>query len=177
MATGTVNEIADATGFYGNAFWVSTAICGFSWLCNFAYVQLLRRVGEPDTVEKVRARLRQKSMFNPAILMRFPLSFWIVIALSLAFGIAWGPFTHITTYVAREQAGAGARGRAGVRACRLTRWGRLSGRLGVWASGRLGVWACTGSWSSSALARTRLWPRGRRRSPWPSPSSSARSSA
>jgi uncharacterized membrane protein YdjX (TVP38/TMEM64 family) len=94
-----VGEIADATGFYGNAFWVSASICAFSWLVNLAYVALLRWVGEADTIERVRARLRQKNMFSPSVLLRFPLSFWVVIALALVFGACWGPFTHITTYV------------------------------------------------------------------------------
>ena len=98
LATGTVNEIADATGFYGNAFWVSASICAFSWLVNLVYVYLLRYVGEADTIEKIRKRLRQKNMFSPAVLMRFPLSFWIIIAQALLFGASWGPFTHITTY-------------------------------------------------------------------------------
>jgi len=98
-----VNEIADATGFYGNAFWVSASICAFSWLVNLVYVYLLRYVGEADTIEKIRKRLRQKNMFSPAVLMRFPLSFWIIIAQALLFGASWGPFTHITTYVAAQK--------------------------------------------------------------------------
>jgi len=102
-----VNEIAESTGFYGNAFWVSTAMCAFSWLINLVYVFLLRHVGEADTTEKIRKRLRQKNLFKPSVLMRFPLSFWIIIFLSLVFGASWGPFTHITTYGPSE-AGGGA---------------------------------------------------------------------
>ena len=105
LATGTVNEIAESTGFYGNAFWVSTSMCAFSWLINLMYVFLLRHVGEADTTEKIRKRLRQKNLFKPSVLMRFPLSFWIIIFLSLVFGASWGPFTHITTYGPNESDG------------------------------------------------------------------------
>ena len=107
LATGTVNEIANATGFYGNAFWVSASICAFSWLVNLGYVYLLNRVGEAETATKIRARLRQKNMFHPAVLMRFPLAFWIIIALSLVLGACWGPFTHVSTYVGRAPGGPG----------------------------------------------------------------------
>lgn len=41
LANGTVQEIADHTGWYGYAFWVSSAMCFFSWLVTVYYVWMV----------------------------------------------------------------------------------------------------------------------------------------
>lgn len=121
LATGTVVPIAESTGFYGNggnlsffsqkmtnsqrnkqmiAFWVSTAICGFSWIMNIIYVLMLRHLGENKSkdLEAIEKKLSKKSEFKLSAVYSFPNLFWLIAFLSFAFGGCWGPFLHISPF-------------------------------------------------------------------------------
>ena len=54
----SVKPISDATGWYGNAFWVSSGICLFSWILNVVYVMLVKYGLNRAPVEEQRRRLR-----------------------------------------------------------------------------------------------------------------------
>eukprot|EP00732_Lithocolla_globosa_P002490 Lithocolla_globosa_v1_NODE_1650_length_2420_cov_9.449471.p1 type:complete len:520 gc:universal NODE_1650_length_2420_cov_9.449471:516-2075(+) len=96
LATGTVVPIAEATGHYANAFWFSAGICFLSWLLNLFYVALLHHLGEHQTMEKLRAKLRNKKVVELGHLSRFNSQLWNIVFISFAFGLCWAPFMHIS---------------------------------------------------------------------------------
>ncbi|KCV67742.1 hypothetical protein H696_05851 [Fonticula alba] len=107
LATGTVVPISESTGFYGNAFWVSTGICLFSWLVNIAYIVLMKYVHRLDTdkEKELQERLRKKNTFQARDMLAFPPIFWFVIFLAIALGASWNPFMHISAELVQQRWG------------------------------------------------------------------------
>lgn len=120
LSSGTVREIADHTGWYGYAFWVSSAICFFSWTMTIIYIAMVKYVmTHEDPVrslavswasaltlpfgdhQAITAKLKSKHDFKLRDMLHLSTSLWIIVFLSFAFGMVWGPFLHIIAYVER----------------------------------------------------------------------------
>ncbi|KAI9592013.1 major facilitator superfamily domain-containing protein [Syncephalis fuscata] len=89
LAQGVTEPIRNHTGFWGNVFWVSAAICGLSWLLNIAYIYVMKVSGLP-----LRPNM-SKHQFNPKSVLYFPTAYWFMPLNIFLFGAVWTPFLSI----------------------------------------------------------------------------------
>ncbi|KAJ1970942.1 hypothetical protein H4R34_005900, partial [Dimargaris verticillata] len=93
---GTTIPIAEATGFYGYAFWASAAICFCSWLINLVYVSLMRRLDQQMSRAEL-SKLRQKNTFRLRHVLILPTVYWLIVTQSFVLGSGWTTFLHISS--------------------------------------------------------------------------------
>ncbi|RKP37903.1 major facilitator superfamily domain-containing protein, partial [Dimargaris cristalligena] len=104
LSMGTTVPIANATGFYGYAFWASAFICLCSWIINFVYVMLMKRVDEHMTEHEL-AKLKRKNTFRLRHVLIFPAAYWLIVALSFVLGSGWTTFLHISSELVKLRFG------------------------------------------------------------------------
>ncbi|KAJ1650858.1 hypothetical protein IWQ61_008443, partial [Dispira simplex] len=96
LSMGTTIPIANATGFYGYAFWASSLVCLCSWAINLAYVLLMRHINE-HLSSTALDKLRQKNSFRIHHVLLFPAIYWLIVTLSFVIGSGWTTFLHISS--------------------------------------------------------------------------------
>ncbi|KAJ1961932.1 hypothetical protein IWQ62_003692 [Dispira parvispora] len=96
LSMGTTIPIANATGFYGYAFWASAFVCLCSWAINLGYVLLMKRINE-HLSSTALAKLRQKNNFRLHHVLLFPALYWLIVTLSFVIGSGWTTFLHISS--------------------------------------------------------------------------------
>ncbi|RKP25181.1 major facilitator superfamily domain-containing protein, partial [Syncephalis pseudoplumigaleata] len=89
LAQGVTEPIRKHTGFWGNVFWVSAAICGISWLLNVMYIYVMKVSGLPLRPNMAKHR------FNPRSIFYFPSAYWFMPLNIFLFGAVWTPFLSI----------------------------------------------------------------------------------
>ncbi|RUS13171.1 major facilitator superfamily domain-containing protein, partial [Jimgerdemannia flammicorona] len=127
LANLTVVPIANWTGFYGWAFWVSPSsrsvdlypplkifiypsppplppapqfsalLCLFSLLVNLCYFLLLRHLHREVLMPQDIAKLRRKKEFRWQRVLLFPATYWLMMLTYFVLGAVWTSFLHINS--------------------------------------------------------------------------------
>ncbi|KAJ1905200.1 hypothetical protein IWQ60_012329 [Tieghemiomyces parasiticus] len=96
LSMGTTVPIAEATGFYGYAFWASAFICLCSWTINLVYVSLMQRLNQHMSASEL-AKLKRKNTFRLRHIFIFPAAYWLIMLQSFVLGSGWTTFLHISS--------------------------------------------------------------------------------
>ncbi|ORX44245.1 MFS general substrate transporter [Hesseltinella vesiculosa] len=106
LAQATVVPIADAAGWYGYGFWFSASLCIFSFIVNLAYIGLLQKIGSSSvSCRKQIEVIKRKKSFSWKKLLFLPHSYWLIAAMELLLGGAWGSFLHINSELVKLRFG------------------------------------------------------------------------
>ncbi|KAI8054220.1 major facilitator superfamily domain-containing protein [Syncephalis plumigaleata] len=100
LAQGVTEPIREHTGFWGNVFWVSTAICGISWLLNLLYIYVMKASGLPLRPNMTKHR------FNVKSILYFPSAYWFMPVNIFLLGAVWTPFLSIAAEFVKSRFGS-----------------------------------------------------------------------
>ncbi|KAI7902817.1 major facilitator superfamily domain-containing protein [Cokeromyces recurvatus] len=98
LGTLVSNAVAEATGDWVWAFWLSFIICGFSILMNLIYALVVKHLkGQVTLSEKEKELLKKKKTFKWRSIFKFPLIFWHIIFIEFIYAAVWSSFQTIAT--------------------------------------------------------------------------------
>ncbi|KAL1917026.1 uncharacterized protein VTP21DRAFT_5224 [Calcarisporiella thermophila] len=95
--------IKNATGFYGNAFWVATGVCIFCFFVNIVFVYFANRAEHHSTVASSTPNvnylrfLKRNRTFHLRRVLYLPLSYWLIVFLQMLLAGLWTSFLHVGT--------------------------------------------------------------------------------
>ncbi|KAI9016539.1 major facilitator superfamily domain-containing protein [Phycomyces nitens] len=98
LGTLVANPIAERTGDWVWAFWLSFILCGFSILMNVIYALTVMKLRGNVVISKEEvARLKSKKTFKWRSVFKFPTIYWHIILIEFIFAAVWSSFQTIST--------------------------------------------------------------------------------
>lgn len=108
LGTLVANAVADATGDWVWAFWLSFILCCFSIIMNLIYALVVRHLqGQLVLSEQEKSVLKKKKTFKWRSIFKFPLIFWHIILIEFIYAAVWSSFQTIATDLIKKHFGAG----------------------------------------------------------------------
>lgn len=108
LGTLVANAVADATGDWVWAFWLSFILCCFSIIMNLIYALVVKHLqGRVVLTEKEKAVLKKKKTFKWRSIFKFPLIFWHIILIEFLYAAVWSSFQTIATDLIKSHFGTG----------------------------------------------------------------------
>ncbi|KAL7320553.1 hypothetical protein PS15m_000432 [Mucor circinelloides] len=122
LGTLVANPIAERTGDWVWAFWLSFIICVFSILMNLVYalvVRHLRRKAIKENKEAIAAsgltlskqeiqKVKRRKAFHWRSVLKFPIFFWHILLIEFIFAAVWSSFQTISTEFVNLHFGKGS---------------------------------------------------------------------
>ncbi|KAI8374536.1 major facilitator superfamily domain-containing protein [Radiomyces spectabilis] len=108
LGTLAANPVANATGDWVWAFWLSFILCAFSIAMNLIYALVVKHLrGQVVTKEEVKA-LKAKRTFHWRSVFKFPIHYWHIILIEFIFAAVWSSFQTISTELVQVHFGTDA---------------------------------------------------------------------
>lgn len=107
LGTLVANPVAESTGDWVWAFWLSFILCCFSILMNLIYALVVRRLeGSAVLSKQEKENLKRKKTFKWRSVFKFPIIYWHIIIIEFIYAAVWSSFQTISTDLIKKHFGS-----------------------------------------------------------------------